>query len=79
MDDITIGPILPLKLQRRLKRIVQIQDILNENQSTVDQTPLTPEKTVSFLRKKNQFFLDIFIWMAFGFIGFDIVGSSDLH
>lgn len=30
MDDIKIGPIIPARLQRRINRLIQIDDILNE-------------------------------------------------
>lgn len=48
MDDIKIGPILPLQLQRRINRIIKIQDILNEDRTTTEPNPLALEKNVSF-------------------------------
>lgn len=48
MDDIKIGPILPLSLQRRINRVIQIQDILNENHSPIEQNSPTSQKNVSF-------------------------------
>lgn len=30
MDEIKIGPILPARLQRRINRLIQIDDIFNE-------------------------------------------------
>lgn len=49
MDDIKIGPILPLPLQRRINRITQIQDILNEDYShLLEQHSPTLQQCVSF-------------------------------
>lgn len=49
MDDIKIVPILPLSLQRRISRIIQVQDILNEDSSAIGEDPLISEKRVSFM------------------------------
>lgn len=48
MDDLKIGPILPLSLQRRINRIIQIQDILNEDRLTTEQNSSTLQQNVSF-------------------------------
>lgn len=48
MDDLKIGPILPLSLQHRINRIIQVQDILNEDRSTTEQNSLTLQQNVSF-------------------------------
>lgn len=62
MDEIRIGPILPLPLQRRINRITQIQDILNDKHSTSEpNSPTTLQNNVSFDFSINLFLKSIVI------------------
>lgn len=45
MDAIKIGPIIPLRLQRKINRLIEIGDILDED-STKNEENDVPEKDV---------------------------------
>lgn len=62
MDNVRFGRVIPNRLQRRISRLIPIDDVLKEN-STITQQSETDEQNVGF--KKVQFFVSPLINLQF--------------